>query len=85
MCAHLYSLSEAALTQNLSVDQVGGSEYSVRVAGHDAQRLRAADVFLQRQWRRSVTGARGFINTAAAPVQTHTSTCSNQPQITPAA
>lgn len=68
-CADLYGLSEAALPQNLSMDQVGGSEYSVCAVGHDAQRLRAADVLLQRQWRRRVTGARRFIDTVAAPAE----------------
>lgn len=37
VCAHLYGLAEAALSQDLSMDQVGRSEYSVHAVGRDSQ------------------------------------------------
>ena len=53
----LDGLSEAALPQHLSMDEVGRAEDAVRTAGNDTQRFRSIDVLPLGDGRRRVAGA----------------------------
>lgn len=63
---HLDGLAEAALAQNLSVDEVGGAEDAVG-SGHDTQGLGAPEVLALRRRRAHGARARGLVRAAAPP------------------
>lgn len=63
----LNGLSEAALPQHLSVDEVRRAEDAVRPVGHDAERLRSIDVLPLGDGGGCVAGAWWFVNAVASP------------------
>lgn len=68
---YLDGLSEAALPQNLSVDEVRRAEDSVRAIGHDAERLWSIDVLPLWNGGCGIAGARRLVNAVAPPWGRH--------------
>lgn len=65
--AYLYGLSEAALAEHFSVDEVRRAEDAVSPTGDHPERLGSVDVLPLRDGRRRVTGARRFVDAVTPP------------------
>lgn len=63
----LNGLSEAALPQHFSMDEVRRAEDAVRPVGHDAERLRSIDVLPLGDGGGCIAGAWWFVNAVASP------------------